>query len=253
LAHAGDNGSDLELSDEGSESSDEESDESSEYDSDNELPTSANTGSSPLATPTFDALAPPGQLQDAEFVIEVAQSLERAFAEGHSVDNAAVELKTLRMVSNVPLTRVREAVISAIVEDIKIVDGALPQRKEISRVIGRWGELIDRIGGVDAVETVSLLQVRCVTRVIFRDCNTVFAITDALRVIRTLSSFRTNTGRIVSGGYRGGGRYPGLAQVSGGKGCGARRRSDGGECPEMLGGWGEDDPAVRRAGERERE
>ncbi|KAJ6496585.1 nucleotide-diphospho-sugar transferase [Mycena vitilis] len=157
---ASDDGSDLDMSDEGSESSDEESDgESSEYDSSNEFRMPGGSGS-PLATPSLDIM-PTGTMQESEFRIEVAQSLERAFAEGHSVDNAAVELKTLRMASNVPLTRVREAVVSAIVEDIKIVDGALPQRKEISRVIGRWGELIDKIGGVDAVETVSALQMHC--------------------------------------------------------------------------------------------
>ncbi|KAJ7156068.1 nucleotide-diphospho-sugar transferase [Mycena crocata] len=157
----GDEGSDLELSDEGSESSDEESESSSGYDSSDEfhLPTT-DTGT-PLATPSLDVMLPAGTMQESEFRIEVAQSLERAFAEGHSVDNAAVELKTLRMASNVPLSRVREAVVSAIVEDIRIVEGALPQRKEISRVIGRWGELIDKIGGVDAVQTVSALQMHC--------------------------------------------------------------------------------------------
>jgi translation initiation factor eIF-2B subunit epsilon len=99
-------------------------------------------------------------MADAEFRTEVTQSLERAFAEGHSVDNAAVELKTLRMASNVPLIRVKEAVVAAIVEKIPMVDGdAISQRKEIHRVIGRWGELINRIGGVDAVETISILQV----------------------------------------------------------------------------------------------
>lgn len=101
-----------------------------------------------------------GLMADAEFRTEVTQSLERAFAEGHSVDNAAVELKTLRMASNVPLIRVKEAVVAAIVEKIPMVDGdAVSQRKEIYRVIGRWGELINRIGGVDAVETISILQV----------------------------------------------------------------------------------------------
>jgi len=64
------------------------------------------------------------------------------------------------MVSNVPLRRVREAVVAAIVEKIPIVEGDLVgQKREISGVVKRWGELIDRIGGVDAVETVSVLQV----------------------------------------------------------------------------------------------
>ncbi|KAJ7470669.1 nucleotide-diphospho-sugar transferase [Mycena latifolia] len=155
----GDDGSDLELSDEGSESSDEESDASSDYDSSSEFRLSTTDMGTPLATP--DVMLPAGTMQESEFRIEVAQSLERAFAEGHSVDNAAVELKTLRMASNVPLSRVREAVVAAIVEEIQIVDGALPQRKEISRVIGRWGQLIDQIGGVDAVQTVSALQMHC--------------------------------------------------------------------------------------------
>ena len=99
-------------------------------------------------------------MEDSEFRTEVTQSLERAFAEEHSVDNAAVELKTLRMASNVPLSRVKEAVVSAIVEKIVVVEGdAAAQRKEIASVIGRWGDLINRIGGVDPVETVSILQV----------------------------------------------------------------------------------------------
>jgi len=110
---------------------------------------------------SLDMTGAPGMLMaDAEFQTEVQQSLERAFAEGHSVENASVELKTLRMASNVPLRRVKEAVVAAIVEKIKVVDGdAGLQRKEIGAVVGRWGELIDRIGGVDPVETVSILQV----------------------------------------------------------------------------------------------
>jgi len=101
-----------------------------------------------------------GLMADKEFRSEVKQSLERAFAENHSVDNAAVELKTLRMASNVPLTRVKEAVISAIVEKIPIIEEGGPlQRKEVSSTIARWGQLINRIGGVDPVETITLLQV----------------------------------------------------------------------------------------------
>lgn len=113
-------------------------------------------------------------MAESEFRNEVQQSLERAFTEGHSVDNAAVELKTLRMASNVPLTRVREAVVAAIVEHICLVEGGGAQRKEIASVIGRWGPLIDRIGGVDAVETISVLQVtKCLlsrTVELTRDC-----------------------------------------------------------------------------------
>lgn len=96
----------------------------------------------------------------SEFRAEVTQSLERAFAEGHALDNAAVELKTLRMASNVPLRLVREAVVAAIVEKIPIASEAGAQRGEIVGVVKRWGSLINRIGGVDPVETVEVLQVR---------------------------------------------------------------------------------------------
>ncbi|KAK7467011.1 translation initiation factor eIF-2B epsilon subunit, GEF [Stygiomarasmius scandens] len=161
----GDDASDLEFSDEGSLSSEEDSD-SSDEDSDSErnfttLPTSSTTS---LTLESSTIVAASDAIAESEFRAEVDQSLERAFAEGHSVDNAAVELKTLRMASNVPLSRVREAVVSAIVEKIKIVEGGgIPQRQEIAKVINRWGPLIDKIGGVDAVETISALQSHCAT------------------------------------------------------------------------------------------
>ena len=119
---------------------------------------SLSATSLPLSTPTMDVPSS-SAIAESEFRAEVTQSLERAFAEGHSVDNAAVELKTLRMASNVPLSRVREAVVAAIVEQIKVVEGAIPQRKEIARIVGRWGSLINKIGGVDPVGTILILQV----------------------------------------------------------------------------------------------
>jgi translation initiation factor eIF-2B subunit epsilon len=133
-------------------------------------------------------------MAESEFRNEVQQSLERAFTEGHSVDNAAVELKTLRMASNVPLTLVREAVVAAIVEHIRLVEGGgAAQRKEIASVINRWGPLIDRIGGVDAVETISALQV---TRCPFS--YTSYKLTcdrylEPLCVVETNAAVRTNT------------------------------------------------------------
>lgn len=100
--------------------------------------------------------------EELEFKVEVTQSLERAFEEGHSVDNAAVELKTLRMASNVPLTRVREVIIAALVDRIRVVspeEGPAKQKAEVENIVERWGELINKIGGVDGVETISILQV----------------------------------------------------------------------------------------------
>jgi translation initiation factor eIF-2B subunit epsilon len=151
---SGDNGSDLDNSDAGSFTSSSES-ESDDEESDAQLSlTMPSDASLPLA------IAGGSPMAESEFRIEVRQSLERAFTEEHSVDNAAVELKTLRMASNVPLSRVREAVVAAIVEHIRLVEGGgAAQRKEIASVINRWGPLIDRIGGVNPVETITALQV----------------------------------------------------------------------------------------------
>ena len=104
-------------------------------------------------------------LADAEFKSEASASLERAWSEGHAVDNAAVELKTLRMASNVPLGRVREAVIAFLMDKIAgpgagAGAGAGGEvRDRVRAGVGRWGGLITAIGGVDAVETVAALQV----------------------------------------------------------------------------------------------
>jgi translation initiation factor eIF-2B subunit epsilon len=154
----------LDLSDNGSITSSEDESETSDDEDEGSVPNFGALGSSsssslPLSPSTGLAASADARLE-SEFKHEVELSLERAFAEGHSVDNAAVELKTLRMASNVPLIRVREAVVGAIVERINIVGGGGPaQRKEITSVVARWGDLINQIGGVDAVETVSVLQV----------------------------------------------------------------------------------------------
>ncbi|KAF9453228.1 nucleotide-diphospho-sugar transferase [Macrolepiota fuliginosa MF-IS2] len=157
----GDDASDIFSSDAGSETSEEEetsSDDETDSQYDGRSLSVLSDASAPSDIPSFP------DDTEKEFQAEVRQSLERAFAEGHSVDNAAVELKTLRMASNVSLTRVRQAVIAAIVEQIPLVDsGAVQQREKIASVVGRWGALIDKIGGVDAVETVGLLQAHCAT------------------------------------------------------------------------------------------
>ncbi|KAL6305413.1 nucleotide-diphospho-sugar transferase [Sparassis latifolia] len=166
LMRIGDNASDLELSDPGSES---ESESESEAESSLNFPSLSRTSSATSFSatsaggPSASALHALRQsAADSEFRSEVAQSLERAFAEGHSVENAAVELKTLRMASNVPLRRVREAVVAAIVDRVEVVEGdPAGQRAAIARVVGRWGALIDRIGGVDPVESVEVLQHHC--------------------------------------------------------------------------------------------
>ncbi len=155
----GDDFADLIPSDPGSITSDEEGSEETDDDvesvSQNASVTSSIT-SAPLVPNATTTAASEGE---HEFQTEVRLSLDRAFSEGHSLENASVELKTLRMASNVPLRRVREAVVATIVERIPLVEGAVPQRVEIKNWVDRWGDLINLIGGVDGVETTSILQV----------------------------------------------------------------------------------------------
>ncbi|KIL69661.1 hypothetical protein M378DRAFT_184070 [Amanita muscaria Koide BX008] len=150
----GDDCSDIDISDPDTVSSESESKSSgSESEDDTGYDTTASS----------DVLPPVKRdANESEFRSEAKQSLVRAFSEGHSIENASVELKTLRMAFDVPLSLAREAVISAVVGWIPIVQGGgAPQRQEIARVIDRWGNMINEIGGVDPVETVTLLQTMC--------------------------------------------------------------------------------------------
>lgn len=92
----------------------------------------------PPAIQGLESLLPAATQSD--FVSECTQSLDRSFAEGHTVDNAAIELKTLRMASNVPLGQVRELVIPYI---LARCDGA----NNASAVMERWGGLVGNLTG----------------------------------------------------------------------------------------------------------
>ena len=158
----GDDFADLVPSDRGSITSDEEESEETDDDDDDDESVSQNasvTSSITSAPSVPNATTTAVSARDHEFQTEVRLSLDRAFSEGHSLENASVELKTLRMASNVPLRHVREAVVAGIVEQIPVIEGAVPQRAEIRKWVDRWGELINLIGGVDGVETISILQV----------------------------------------------------------------------------------------------
>ncbi|KDQ18101.1 hypothetical protein BOTBODRAFT_52900 [Botryobasidium botryosum FD-172 SS1] len=97
----------------------------------------------------------------SDFKSECTQSLERAFEEGHTVENAAIELKTLRMASNVELELVKDVLVSFLVKHIPIVENAGQQRTEVNKLIGRWGRLVSALGADDAVENLVLFQRHC--------------------------------------------------------------------------------------------
>jgi len=162
LMRLGDDFDDLVSSDRGSITSEDESSDDTDDGDDGSVSQNASVSSSVASAPPALNAAAISPVEE-EFQTEVRLSLDRAFSEGHSLENASVELKTLRMASNVPLRRVREAVVAGIVERIPLVEGAVPQRAEITRWVDRWGDLINLIGGVDGIETVSILQYHCVS------------------------------------------------------------------------------------------
>ncbi|KAG8985823.1 hypothetical protein FRB90_004428, partial [Tulasnella sp. 427] len=128
-------------------------------------------GSSPLGSPLSASSATSAGLINniptisldsaADFLSECRQSLDRAYLEGHSIDNAAIELKTLRMASNVPLKQVAESIVGFLVGKVELVDAPAAQRAKVNVIVERWGPLLTSIGWDDAAETISLLQRYC--------------------------------------------------------------------------------------------
>jgi hypothetical protein len=118
------------------------------------------------------------------------------------------------MASNVPLRRVREAVVAGIVEKIPLVPGPVPQRVEIKKWVDRWGELINLIGGVDGVETVSILQVNLPLSFCLSILNPVLmtASTVPLRNLNAFSPVWPDTCGALSKRHRRGRRRPKLAR-----------------------------------------
>jgi translation initiation factor eIF-2B subunit epsilon len=76
------------------------------------------------------------EMTNEEFYTEAVESLSRAFHENHSVDNALIELKTLRMATNVTFHEVREAIISAI---MSVVSSGSVKMEEM---LDKWGILL---------------------------------------------------------------------------------------------------------------
>ncbi|GAA6000458.1 hypothetical protein JCM10207_008020 [Rhodosporidiobolus poonsookiae] len=109
----------------------------------------------PPAIAGLDALQPEvstSSRKQSEFVTECVHSLDRSFAENHTVDNAAIELKTLRMASNVALGEVRRVVVPYVLERC---DGAA----NAAAVLDRWGGLVANLTGEQEDAMVDALLV----------------------------------------------------------------------------------------------
>ena len=93
-------------------------------------------------------------LNNEEFYSEAEESLSRAFLENHSVENATIELKTLRMATNVTFHEVREAIVSALMGIV------LTTPAKIGSMFAKWGELLENFSEDDdaKLEIVFLCQ-----------------------------------------------------------------------------------------------
>ncbi|CAO1637737.1 unnamed protein product [Sympodiomycopsis kandeliae] len=88
-----------------------------------------------------------------EFRAEATASVVRAFEEGHTIENASIELKTLRMSTNVPLSEVRQIVIEQILSHTSTLSSA-----ETEKWLTRWSPLITAISSsADVNEGVEIL------------------------------------------------------------------------------------------------
>ncbi len=73
------------------------------------------------------------------FYTECQSSLERAYAEGHSVENAGLELKTLVMGYNSGIDAAREQVVNFFMNKISLEGGMAKILAQATQIWGRWG------------------------------------------------------------------------------------------------------------------
>ncbi|KAK9320508.1 nucleotide-diphospho-sugar transferase [Lipomyces orientalis] len=102
------------------------------------------------------------------FVREAQASVERAIAENHDLDIAALELSTLRMAKNAQFHEVRAATIAALIGRIShlINSNTLKARAAVESVLNRWGPLFRRqvFDLADQIDFLLLIQRDCTRR-----------------------------------------------------------------------------------------
>ena len=86
-----------------------------------------------------------------EFYKEAEESLTRAFLENHSIENATIELKTLRMATNVTFHEIREAIVSA------FLDVYLSSPGKAEAIFKRWHGLLSKFEEDEEAEMDTLL------------------------------------------------------------------------------------------------
>ena len=99
----------------------------------------SDTGSgSDIASRRSSMSGPSDVITNEEFYTEAEESLARAFQEKHSIDDAAIELKTLRMATNVTFHEVRKAIV------IALMNVAMTSPGDVGPTFTKWGKLLLR-------------------------------------------------------------------------------------------------------------
>lgn len=95
---------------------------------------------------------------NSAFTSELTQSVERAFAEDHTVENLVIELKTMRMSSNVAISRVREDFLGFLVGRVPEGQGTLRERYAlIEPLVERWGAVLTTLAPLEEAEQVEVI------------------------------------------------------------------------------------------------
>ena len=107
--------------------------------------------------------------ENTAFLQECTRTLERAFDEDHTVSNTVIELKTLRMSSNVTLTQVIGVIVPFLCEksDMPADASADALRNKVEGVVERWGQAITLLDGGQTrgmIDALLALQRHCATK-----------------------------------------------------------------------------------------
>lgn len=139
---------------------------SSDTDEGESLASEASGGDSENRIAGISALDTSAESEDFAFLQECLASLERSFGEDHTVENTAIELKTLRMASNVTLKRVIGVVVPFLCNraHVKIEESNRQVDEKADNMVERWGNLITSLtsGQQDGmVDALLALQHHC--------------------------------------------------------------------------------------------
>lgn len=110
---------------------------------------------------SIDLDKPLNARDSSAFDNELRQSLERAFTEGHPIDNLVIELKTMRMSSNVPISDVRNGFLHYLLSQVPLATSPDVPMKERDVVIGplvkRWGGVVTTLAPLDEADMVEVM------------------------------------------------------------------------------------------------